>query len=192
MNRRLLPYLQLVRLPNVFTAAADSLAGWLLARGTFAEPGRWLPLLGASMSIYAAGIALNDYFDHAIEGTEIYLPRNMGAYGYRDDNPLAFGRTEAVGDYLRQRFEMLALQVPAAREYFLSYRLVLQMLDDGFDVAAWLHDRGIAANVWTLDYRNDDSLRVLESLRAIGIDRITTNTAPAWESALAATARAAV
>jgi len=132
------------------------------------------------------------YFDHAIEGTEIYLPRNMGAYGYRDDNPLAFGRTEAVGDYLRQRFEMLALQVPAAREYFLSYRLVLQMLDDGFDVAAWLHDRGIAANVWTLDYRNDDSLRVLESLRAIGIDRITTNTAPAWESALAATARAAV
>ena len=48
---------------------------------------------------------------------------------------------------------MLALQVPAAREYFLSYRLVLQMLDDGFDVAAWLHDRGIAANVWTLDYR---------------------------------------
>ena len=24
------PYLQLVRLPNVFTAAADSLAGWLL------------------------------------------------------------------------------------------------------------------------------------------------------------------
>ena len=66
------------------------------------------------------------------------------------------------------------------------------MLDDGFDVAAWLHDRGIAANVWTLDYRNDDSLRVLESLRVIGIDRITTNTAPAWESALAATARAVV
>jgi glycerophosphoryl diester phosphodiesterase len=126
------------------------------------------------------------YFDHAIEGTEVYLPRNMGAYGYRDDNPLAFGRTEPVVDYLRQRFEMLALQVPAAREYFLSYRLVLQMLADGFDVAAWLHGRGIDANIWTLDYRNDESLGVLERLRAIGIDRITTNTAPAWEAALAA------
>ena len=132
------------------------------------------------------------YFDHAIEGTEVYLPRNMGAYGYRDDNPLAFGRTESVVDYLRQRFEMLAAQVPPAREYFLSYRLVLQMLDDGFDVAAWLHERGIAANVWTLDYRNEDSLRTLERLRTIGIDRITTNNVPAWEAALAAAVRATV
>jgi 4-hydroxybenzoate polyprenyltransferase len=57
------PYLQLVRIPNVFTAAADSLAGWLLVFGTFAEPERWVPLVLASMAIYAAGIALNDSFD---------------------------------------------------------------------------------------------------------------------------------
>ena len=49
------PYLQLVRLPNVFTAAADSLAGWLLVGGTLDQPRRWLPLLGASMAIYAGG-----------------------------------------------------------------------------------------------------------------------------------------
>ncbi len=61
------PYLQLVRLPNVFTAAADSLAGWLLVTGTFAAPARWLPLLGASMAIYAAGIVLNDVFDFEID-----------------------------------------------------------------------------------------------------------------------------
>jgi 4-hydroxybenzoate polyprenyltransferase len=61
------PYLQLVRLPNVFTAAADSLAGWLLVRGSLDEPGRWLPLVLASMAIYAAGIALNDWFDYAID-----------------------------------------------------------------------------------------------------------------------------
>jgi 4-hydroxybenzoate polyprenyltransferase len=61
------PYLQLVRLPNVFTAAADSLAGWLVVRGTLAEPRRWLPLVLASMAIYAAGIALNDWFDYAID-----------------------------------------------------------------------------------------------------------------------------
>jgi 4-hydroxybenzoate polyprenyltransferase len=55
--------LQLIRLPNVLTAAADSLAGWLLASGTLAEPRRWLPLLAASMVLYASGIALNDVFD---------------------------------------------------------------------------------------------------------------------------------
>ena len=32
------PYLQLVRLPNVFTAAADSLAGWLLVGGSLDSP----------------------------------------------------------------------------------------------------------------------------------------------------------
>jgi 4-hydroxybenzoate polyprenyltransferase len=64
---RLKPYFQLVRLPNVFTAAADSLAGWLLVRGTLAEPGRWLRLAAASMAIYAAGIALNDLFDYEVD-----------------------------------------------------------------------------------------------------------------------------
>lgn len=61
------PYLQLVRLPNVFTAAADSLAGWLLVGGALGAPERWLPLTLASMAIYAAGIALNDVFDYAVD-----------------------------------------------------------------------------------------------------------------------------
>src|SRR3954454_15279158 len=61
------PYLQLIRLPNVFTAAADSLAGWLLVKGSLESPGRWLPLVAASMTLYAAGIALNDVFDYAID-----------------------------------------------------------------------------------------------------------------------------
>lgn len=57
------PYLQLVRLPNVFTAAADSLAGWLLAGGMLGDPAGWLPRCGASMALYASGIVLNDLFD---------------------------------------------------------------------------------------------------------------------------------
>ncbi len=61
------PYLQLVRLPNLFTAAADSLAGYLLAVGSLAEPGRWAPLVAASVATYAGGIVLNDVFDHAID-----------------------------------------------------------------------------------------------------------------------------
>ena len=64
------PYLQLVRLPNVCTAAADSRAGWLVVRGSFDEPRRWAPLLAASMAIYAAGIALNDVFDAEIDRVE--------------------------------------------------------------------------------------------------------------------------
>ena len=64
------PYLQLVRLPNLFTAAADSLAGWLLARGSLEEPGRWAPLVLASVAIYAAGIVLNDVFDFEIDLVE--------------------------------------------------------------------------------------------------------------------------
>ena len=73
MNR-IKPYLQLVRLPNLFTAAADSLAGWLIVRGTLDEPGRWLPLVLASVSIYAAGIVLNDVFDFEIDLTRAAQP----------------------------------------------------------------------------------------------------------------------
>jgi 4-hydroxybenzoate polyprenyltransferase len=70
MARSAVPYLQLVRLPNVLTAAADSLAGWLLAGGSPAEVGRWAPLALASMVLYAAGMALNDYFDRELDRAE--------------------------------------------------------------------------------------------------------------------------
>ncbi|MDR3637385.1 MAG: UbiA family prenyltransferase [Isosphaeraceae bacterium] len=64
------PYLQLVRLPNVFTAAADSLAGWLLVGGALSDARHWLPLAFSSMAIYAAGIALNDVFDYEVDRLE--------------------------------------------------------------------------------------------------------------------------
>jgi 4-hydroxybenzoate polyprenyltransferase len=63
-------YLQLVRLPNLFTAAADSLAGWLLVEGTFQRPERWLLLVAASTASYAGGIVLNDVCDLAIDKIE--------------------------------------------------------------------------------------------------------------------------
>ncbi len=69
-SSRIKPWLQLVRLPNVFTAGADSLAGWLVARGGFEHPEQWMPLVLASMAIYAAGIALNDYFDRDLDAQE--------------------------------------------------------------------------------------------------------------------------
>ena len=63
-------YLQLIRLPNVFTAAADSLAGWLLVRGSLEETGHWVPLVLASACTYAGGIALNDVCDIEIDRVE--------------------------------------------------------------------------------------------------------------------------
>jgi 4-hydroxybenzoate polyprenyltransferase len=59
----LLAYLQLFRLPNVFTAAADVLMGYLIAHGSF-SPGAPLALLvAASCLMYIAGMVLNDVFD---------------------------------------------------------------------------------------------------------------------------------
>ena len=61
MNLR--PYLQLVRLPNVFTALADIVLAALAAN---ALPARWLTFLAlalASVCLYWAGMTLNDVFD---------------------------------------------------------------------------------------------------------------------------------
>ncbi len=72
MPRSVIPYLQLVRLPNVLTAPADSLAGWLLVGGSLADVRHWLPLAAASTLLYAGGMALNDLVD--IETDRIERP----------------------------------------------------------------------------------------------------------------------
>ena len=126
------------------------------------------------------------YFDHAHEGADVFLPRRMGAYGYRDEHPLALGRTEDVATYLRERFTGLAMLAPPAREWFIDWHLLLQMRDDGFDAPAWLRERGIDANTWTLDYAGPDSLATFDRLAEMGISRVTTNTHEAWHDALTA------
>jgi len=78
------PLLQLIRLPNVLTAAADSLAGWLLGGGSLGEAGKWAPLAIASMVLYAAGMALNDVFDTAIDRQE------------RPERPIPSGRVSRL------------------------------------------------------------------------------------------------
>lgn len=133
------------------------------------------------------------YIDHFVEGAPVFLPRTVGAYGYRDDHPMAFGRTETTDAYLRERFTMLSLQAPGAREYFLSWRLVLQMLDDGFDAVTFLAERGAQTNVWTLDFATGgaaadgaaaDSLDALARIAGAGVSRVTTNTLLAWRDAV--------
>src|SRR5271156_5453936 len=62
---RLLPYAQLLRIPNVFTAMADIALGALV---TSSLPGQLFPflfLMLASSLLYCAGMVWNDYFDYA-------------------------------------------------------------------------------------------------------------------------------
>ncbi len=67
---RIKPYLQLVRLPNLFTAAADPLAGWLLIGGSLGSVAGWGPLVAAGVATYAAGMILNDVFDYEVDRLE--------------------------------------------------------------------------------------------------------------------------
>ena len=59
--KKLLAYLQLIRLPNVFTAIADILMGYLVTVGSFGYELALLIL--ASCSLYSAGMVLNDVMD---------------------------------------------------------------------------------------------------------------------------------
>ena len=68
--KRLLAYLQLLRLPNVFTAMSDIFMGFLIARGSLDPWYQFLSLLVASSSIYLAGMTLNDWFDIEVDRQE--------------------------------------------------------------------------------------------------------------------------
>ena len=63
-------YLQLVRFPAVFTAMADIVLGFVLARGCLSPVPEFAALLIASTCLYLAGMALNDYFDREIDAKE--------------------------------------------------------------------------------------------------------------------------
>ncbi len=56
-------YLQLVRLPAVFTAMADVFLGFLLTHRTLQPAGDFALLLVSSSCLYLAGMAFNDVFD---------------------------------------------------------------------------------------------------------------------------------
>lgn len=63
-------YFQLVRLPNVFTAMADILLGFLLTHAALQPWPQFALLLAASSLLYLAGMVLNDYFDREQDARE--------------------------------------------------------------------------------------------------------------------------
>jgi len=67
---KMLALLQLMRLPNLFTAMADVLAGYLLIAGIQVRIPTLLSLLLATSAIYAGGCVLNDLCDREIDQRE--------------------------------------------------------------------------------------------------------------------------
>jgi len=63
------PLLRLARIPNVFTAFANVVAGVALVRGGGFAP-RDLALVFGSGALYTAGMVLNDYFDRKVDALE--------------------------------------------------------------------------------------------------------------------------
>lgn len=62
--------MQLIRLPNVFTAVADVMMGFLLTREGLQPAGLFALLVLASCQLYLAGMVLNDVFDVEVDRVE--------------------------------------------------------------------------------------------------------------------------
>jgi 4-hydroxybenzoate polyprenyltransferase len=61
--KKLIAFLKLIRLPNVFTAMADIACGLFISGGIYLNIFKILPLFGASSLIYSAGMITNDIAD---------------------------------------------------------------------------------------------------------------------------------
>ncbi|MBW8884402.1 MAG: UbiA family prenyltransferase, partial [Planctomycetia bacterium] len=66
----ILPWLRLMRLPNVFTAIADVAMGYLFVQREISDGLVLSCLIAASACLYTAGIVFNDVFDHKIDAEE--------------------------------------------------------------------------------------------------------------------------
>lgn len=97
-----LAYAQLIRLPNLFTAVADPMAGWLVVGGG-APAWQLLLLVGASGCLYTAGIIFNDCFDYPLDCRD------------RPERPLPRGAiTRRTAGWLASGLMLLGLTLAAA------------------------------------------------------------------------------
>lgn len=96
MRTHVQPYLQLVRLPNVFTAMADVLLGFLFTHERLEPWPHFALLLAASSLLYLSGMVLNDFFDQQQDARE------------RPARPIPSGRVSS-GAAARLGFAILVL-----------------------------------------------------------------------------------
>jgi glycerophosphoryl diester phosphodiesterase len=114
------------------------------------------------------------YLDH--KSSRSPLPGAGSAYGYHDAHPLAYRRTVPADEYLRERLEALVRLVPRIRELHVNLALFEEMLADGVDVTAVVHQAGVLVDVWTLDAGTPSWRERLDRALAAGVDIVTTNT----------------
>ncbi len=106
---------------------------------------------------------------------EVY-PRQLGAYGYYDDHPLATRQIWSKADYLADRCGALIGLVSKASAFYVDHKLLAQSLDDGFNWAKALHAAGIKCDAWTLDVGDPQAEANAKRLLAAGVDQFTSNT----------------
>jgi len=70
MTEKLKNFLELIRLPGMFTAHADILAAFLITGAGFERISILLLLLLSSSCLFSAGMAFNDYFDYETDRRE--------------------------------------------------------------------------------------------------------------------------
>src|SRR5262249_10648727 len=94
-------------------------------------------------------------------------------------------RRGSARDYLFDRLGGILRLAPGCEEVHLRLSAFERMLDDGFDVAAFVQQRGMLLDVWTLDADTPAWRQRLDRARKAGVDLVTTNTAPRLAEALA-------
>lgn len=122
--------------------------------------------------------------DYGADSDPAVPPFRRGAYGYWDDHPLAMRRWGTAAQYLTARADALWVQAPAGAVWYIDATLLGQALDEGFDWIAHLHALGAEVDAWTLDAHKPERLALANRLAHAGIDRITTNNAPALSQLL--------
>ena len=104
----MLAYLQLIRLPTVFTAMADIVLGYVLTHRVIVGPEGWddpakfFGLLASSCCLYLAGMVFNDVFDRKQDASE------------RPSRPIPSGRVSLVSAVVLGTVLMIAGVAAAA------------------------------------------------------------------------------
>lgn len=123
----MLPYLQLLRLPTVFTAMADIVLGFVLTHQFiygpqpggeigWNEPGHFVGLLAASCCLYLSGMVFNDVFDRKQDAAE------------RPGRPIPSGRVSVKSAVILGAVLMLVGVAAAATVSLISLQVALLLI----------------------------------------------------------------
>ncbi len=125
------------------------------------------------------GFDIHFYVDWRLPDDEIdprVPPFKQGAYAYWDDHVLAFEKHWPTPVYLAERCDNLVDSVPFVSTFYIDHKLIARSLDDGFNWAIALHQRGVKLDAWTLDKGNTVAETNARRLLEAGVDQFTTNT----------------